>query len=108
MLRYEHQSKRGGSLMSTIQPWQEVSSEQAFKKYSRVIDKVIFKLPDGSESDFYLKVEGPAACMLALTPENDVILVRQYRPGPRKVLLELPGGYVDPDESPEHAAAREF
>jgi ADP-ribose pyrophosphatase len=94
--------------MSTIQPWQEVSSEQAFKKYSRVIDKVIFKLPDGSESDFYLKAEGPAACMLALTPENKVILVRQVRPGPRKVLLELPGGYVDPNESPELAAAREF
>ena len=94
--------------MSAIQPWQELSREQAFKKYSRVIDKVIFKLPDGTETDFYLKAESPAASMLALTPDNQVILVRQYRPGPQKILLELPGGFVDPNEDPAATASREF
>ena len=95
-------------MTQAISPWRETDREQAFKKYSRVIDKVIFELPDGSETDFYIKKEGPASCVLALTPKNEVILVRQFRPGPAKVLLELPGGFVDPNENPMAAAAREF
>ncbi len=93
---------------SKIQPWKEISREQAFKKYSRVIDKIIFQLPDGSQTDFYIKAEAPAACMLALTEDNEVILTNQYRPGPQKILTELPGGMVDPNEDPEAAAKREF
>lgn len=94
--------------MSSIERWEEVSREQAFKKYSRVIDKVIYKLPSGDETDFYIKKEGPASCVLALTPDNFVILVQQYRPGPQEILLELPGGFVDANENPEVAAQREF
>jgi ADP-ribose pyrophosphatase len=43
-----------------------------------------------------------------LTPENNVILVRQFRPGPNRVLDEMPGGYVDSGESPAEAARREL
>lgn len=94
--------------MSNIQPWEEIRRQQAFKKYSRVVDEVIFKLPNGDESDFYIKKEGPASCTVAFTSEGEVILVRQFRPGPQKVLLELPGGYVDLSEDPKDTAAREF
>jgi ADP-ribose pyrophosphatase len=38
----------------------------------------------------------------------NVILTEQFRPGPQKVLLELPGGYVDENEDPKTAAAREL
>lgn len=94
--------------MSSIQPWKEVSREQAYKKYSRKIDEVIFELPDGSTSDFYIKSEGPASSILALTGDNQVILVKQYRPGPKQILDELPGGFVDSNEDPKDTAQREF
>jgi ADP-ribose pyrophosphatase len=94
--------------MSSIQAWKELKRQQAYKKYSRVIDEVIFKLPNGQEADFYIKQEGPAASILALTPENEVILVRQFRPGPNKILLELPGGFADPNEDAVTTAKREF
>lgn len=94
--------------MSNIKPWQELSREMAYQKYSRKIEKVIFKLPDGKESDFYIKKEGPAAGVLALTSDNQVILAKQYRPGPKKILLELPGGYVDPNENPQDTMSREL
>lgn len=68
----------------------------------------MYELPDGSQSDFYIKVEGPCVCMLALTPDNEVILVREYRPGPDKILAELPGGYANPNEDHLIAAEREF
>jgi 8-oxo-dGTP pyrophosphatase MutT (NUDIX family) len=47
--------------------------------------------------------------VLALTAEQEVIMVNQYRHGTEAVHLELPGGLVDPDEpSPLQAAQREL
>ncbi|MGK4007978.1 NUDIX domain-containing protein [Sorangium sp. So ce1036] len=39
---------------------------------------------------------------------DDMDLARQYRPGPDRILDELPGGGVEPGETPEDAAAREL
>jgi len=53
--------------MSTkVKKWKELSREIAFQKYGRKIEKVIYRLPDGTESDFYIKKEDPAICVLAL------------------------------------------
>lgn len=95
-------------MTNEIKKWEELSREIAFQKYSRKIEKVIFRLPDGKESDFYIKKEGPAVGILALTKNNEVILVKQFRPGPNEILDELPGGYIDKDETPEQAAEREL
>lgn len=46
--------------------------------------------------------------VVALTPEDRVVLIRQYRPGTDAVTIEIPGGMVDPGESPAEAAAREL
>jgi 8-oxo-dGTP pyrophosphatase MutT (NUDIX family) len=46
--------------------------------------------------------------VIALTPENRVVLLRQYRPGIDRVSLEIPGGMIDPGEDPVAAAAREL
>jgi len=91
-----------------IRPWKEIKRLQVFKKYSRSVDKVVFELPNGSQADFYIKVEGPASGIVGLTKDNLVILVKQYRPGPKQVLYELPGGFTDPGEGQIDAAKREF
>jgi ADP-ribose pyrophosphatase len=47
--------------------------------------------------------------IVALTDAQEVILVRQYRHGIGKTVLELPGGTIDPqDPSPLEAARREL
>jgi len=47
--------------------------------------------------------------ILALTPHEEVVMVRQYRHGTEQVCVELPGGLVDPaDHSPELSARREL
>lgn len=46
--------------------------------------------------------------VIALTPDERVVLIRQYRVGIEKVCLEIPGGMVDPGEDAQTAAAREL
>lgn len=95
-------------MSNKIQKWEEISREEVFSKYGKKIEKVDFKLPDGKVSDFYIKKEGPAVGILALTKDQQVILVKQFRPGPKEILDELPGGYVDENETPKQAAEREL
>lgn len=47
--------------------------------------------------------------VVALTPDDHLVLVRQFRPGVGAAVLELPGGIMEPGETdPVAAAAREF
>lgn len=46
--------------------------------------------------------------VIALTRDDEVVLLRQYRPGVDRVCLEIPGGMVDPGEDAATAAAREL
>jgi 8-oxo-dGTP pyrophosphatase MutT (NUDIX family) len=62
----------------------------------------------GSAHPFY-RIESPAwVNVVALTPLDELVMVRQFRHGSRIVTLEIPGGLVEPGEAPEQAAAREL
>jgi ADP-ribose pyrophosphatase len=91
----------------TIKPWKLLSQETIFEKHGRKLVKRDYEMPDGKIADFYIKEEKDAACILALTSKNEVILVKQFRPGPNKVLLEMPGGEVD-ENNPELAVSKEL
>jgi len=51
---------------------------------------------------------GTWATIVAITPAQEVLLIKQYRHGAGRVIWELPGGQVDPGETPLHAAEREL
>ena len=63
---------------------------------------------DGSEHDFYRIDSCDWVNIIPVTPDGDVVMVRQYRHGTREVTLEIPGGMVDPGETPATAAEREL
>lgn len=46
--------------------------------------------------------------VIALTDDQRVVLLRQYRAGVDRVCLEIPGGMIDPGEDPIAAAMREL
>lgn len=46
--------------------------------------------------------------IVAITPQEEVLSVRQYRFGTEMYTMELPGGLLDPGEDPLAAAAREL
>ena len=67
-----------------------------------------YRLDDGPERD-YVVLDGPDwVNVVALTGDDEIVLVRQYRHGVRQVTLEIPGGMVDRGETPEQAARREL
>ena len=89
----------------TIKPWKILESHH-IHKYVR-IDKC--ELPNGMTLDGFVLEYGDWATILAVTKQQEVVLVRQYRHGAQKVILELPGGAMDArDESPTQAARREL
>jgi len=46
--------------------------------------------------------------VVAVTAEGEIVLVWQYRFGTDALSLEIPGGVIDPGETPEQAAIREL
>jgi ADP-ribose pyrophosphatase len=65
-----------------------------------------YRLPDGSEAEWDIFGVGAVVAVLALTPEQEVVLARQFRPGPGLVLDEMPGGVVEDGEEVLVAGAR--
>jgi ADP-ribose pyrophosphatase len=94
---------------SSFPAWRTLSEShsRAPAGFMRIITRK-YELPDGRLTEWDLVDGGKTVAIFALTPENDVILVRQFRPGPNRVLDEMPGGYVDSGESPVEAARREL
>lgn len=46
--------------------------------------------------------------VVPVTAEGEIVMVRQYRHGSGSVTLEIPGGIIDPGESPLEAGQREL
>lgn len=61
-----------------------------------------------AEQDFIVLDSPDWVNVIPITPEGQVVFIRQYRHGVRSVTLEVPGGMVDKGEDPAEAAAREL
>lgn len=90
-----------------IEKWQKIKEELVYDGYRKIVRRT-YKQPDGEMADFDVRSEGEVMCVLALTPDSQVILARQFRVGPGKILNELPGGAADQNESAEEGMAREL
>ena len=85
--------------------WQTLSSTYLIENPWLTVRKDSCKLSNGKQIDDYFVLEYTDWCnVLALTPEMDVVLTKQYRHGLGQIGLELPGGMVD--ETGESAALK--
>lgn len=67
------------------------------------------EMPDGRVVEQYYVLEYPNwVNAVAITEDNKVLMVRQYRHAAGIVSLEIPGGVIDGDEAPEAAMRREL
>ena len=89
--------------------WELLSSEELHETPYFRLRSDRLRLPDGAVKDPYYVLERPdAAIILAVTPDNEALLVRQYRPPLQSEELGPPAGLVESGEDPEKAARREL
>ncbi|MBC7903416.1 MAG: NUDIX hydrolase [Gemmatimonadaceae bacterium] len=89
--------------------WETLSTEY-------ISDHIYFKArrdrclrKDGVVVDPYFVVELPvSATALAITENNEVIMVKQYRHPIGEVIMETPGGFIDEGEDGEAGMRREL
>lgn len=102
--------RRGDAETSQVQTWKRVLSEE-------IADCRIFQLrrdisvnSNGNEEQhtFYCLECPDWVNIIPLNSKKEVLLIEQYRHGIETVTLEIPGGMVDENESPEEAAVREL
>lgn len=89
--------------------WKRVGSKQ-------IADCRVFKVREDScirenttEQHSFFVIENPDwVNIVAITKNGEVVLIEQFRYGTENVILEIPGGMIDREESPETAATREL
>jgi 8-oxo-dGTP pyrophosphatase MutT (NUDIX family) len=62
----------------------------------------------GTERDFVVVQPPDWVNVVALTPDQHIVLVRQFRYGINEFSLEIPGGVMEPGEDPIAAGLREL
>ena len=89
-------------------PWtRDGDDEVAYEGFARVLRRPLL-LPDGRRAVWDIHDSPATVSVLALTDDDHAVLVQQYRPGPDRVVLSLPGGLVDAGEDPVAAGVREL
>jgi len=89
--------------------WERLSSELAHR--SKVFDLRVERRVSprtGKQLSTVVLESSDWVNVLALTPDEHVVMIRQYRFGTQEVTLEIPGGLIDAGETPLEAARREL
>jgi ADP-ribose pyrophosphatase len=89
--------------------WKTLSSKyiSQHRYFTARVDKC--EMPDGTIVDEYFVVELPeSACALAVTENNEAVMVKQYRYSMDETMMELPGGFIDKGEDALTGMAREL
>ena len=85
-----------------------ISSETLFngRVFDLKVDKI--KYDSGNESVREIAVHNGGAVVVAVTDENKIIFVKQYRYPFDKFMIELPAGKLEASEDPSVCALREL
>jgi len=89
--------------------WTTVDSETAYSCGGFDVVSQHVLLPDGTETAFDYLSEPPAVVILPFTPDDDVVVIDEWRQAVERVNRGLPAGTVEPgDEELSTAARREL
>ncbi|WP_214539389.1 NUDIX hydrolase [Staphylococcus pseudintermedius] len=85
-----------------------ISKESIYKGKIIEVEKHKVSLPNNETAYREVVKHDGAVAICALTPDQQVILVKQYRKALEQELLEIPAGKLEPGEDRESAAMREL
>jgi ADP-ribose pyrophosphatase len=87
--------------------WKLIDEREGSAGYLGVVARR-YALPDGTQGEWDIFGPEQTVAVVAITPGGEVVLARQYRPGPDTMLDEIPGGAVEAGEDVAAAARREL
>jgi len=94
---------------SRPQPWRIQSTEVvADCRIFKVHKDVTISPRTGATHDVFVLEQPNWVNVIPLTPDEQVVMVEQWRHGTRSVHLETPGGLMEQGETPEQSARREL
>lgn len=70
--------------------------------------KLVSRVAKGGDDPHYFIAANDYVCVVAQRSDEQIVLVRQWRPAMNAFTLELPAGHVEENESPEEAARKEL
>lgn len=70
------------------------------------IRRDLVRLPDGTEADYHSLTEPPSVVVLPFTPDDEVVVIDEWRQAVRRVNRGLPAGGVEPGDEDLGATAR--
>jgi 8-oxo-dGTP pyrophosphatase MutT (NUDIX family) len=92
-----------------IKPWKVISKKDVSPSKWFPVEQHTVELADGNIiDDFYVSVLNPVAMVIAVTRQNKIVFVQQYKHGIGEVMIELPSGFARNEQSPEQAAVAEL
>lgn len=92
---------------SLVVTWTKVSSDTVFRHAIFELEKQELER-DGVRRDALVVKAPDWVNVVPLLDDGRVVLIRQWRYGVGRECLEIPGGLIDPGESPGEAAVREL
>jgi ADP-ribose pyrophosphatase len=87
--------------------WNLLDEDPAYSGWV-TITRRSFQMPDGQVSEWDIIDGSRTVAIVARVATGEFLMVRQYRPGPMRILDELPGGYARSGETVEQTATREL
>ncbi len=95
--------------MRKILPWSMAGRKKELEnRIFSVETRTMISPTSGREHDFFVLEAGDWVNVIPVTPDGQVVLVRQFRHGTGEMTLEIPGGLIEDGQTPEQAAAREL
>ena len=86
----------------------EIKREKIYKGTLLGLRRDTVRLPDGKTSTREIVEHPGAVAIVAITKDEELVLVRQFRKPTGETLLELPAGVPKKGETPEATARREL
>lgn len=90
-----------------IENWKKQEENLVYSGYRDVVRKR-FLMPNGKVKEYDIFSAKNYVAIVALTPQKEIILTRQFRPGTEEIFDEIPSGLMNYNESPLEAGKREL
>ena len=89
-------------------PEERLSTERIYEGAIINVRVDTIRKPSGEVVSRDIVEHNPVIAVIAIDADDNLLMVRQFRPPTGKTLLEIPAGGIDPGEDPETATVREM